>query len=495
MTGRALIVQGDALHLPLPDESVDLCITSPPYWALRSYSAGPGEIGSEPTPQAFLEALWAATAEMARVLKPGGSIFVNLGDKYEGGGGPSGHTGKEVGQGQKNGYRNSRSGAVPVKSLMLLPERYRIGCVDQTSPYYRAEFYQGLANDLMDGDITPERARQLADEFEASPKSKGLGLICRSVIVWDKPNGLPESVTDRVRRSHEDWVHLVKQPRYYSATDEIREPTPTAARTGRFESYPAGSASGSVTAEGGHHVNRAASMPLNPLGKLPGSVWSIPSEPLRLPDHLGVQHYAAFPSEWPRRLILGFSPPGICVACGQGRAPVVERGEYQAVNGAYKAAGLTAAYDTGQHHGSGASTLGYQRTATILGYACACTPHTDHLGTGEPSGEYNRYAKAIADGGRYPGSDIHGGLGTRPKVGPWREYHLDRWQAPPTRPAVILDPFAGTFTTVMVARALDRIGVGIDLSASYCKAGRWRVYHDGGKAISRTNLERQTTLL
>ncbi|HWD42495.1 MAG TPA: hypothetical protein VHM23_02020 [Actinomycetota bacterium] len=68
MTGQALIVQGDALRLPLPDESVDLVVTSPPYWALRAYGAGQGEIGSEPTPQAYLEALWAATAEMMRVV-------------------------------------------------------------------------------------------------------------------------------------------------------------------------------------------------------------------------------------------------------------------------------------------------------------------------------------------------------------------------------------------------------------------------------------------
>src|SRR5205823_13758824 len=51
-----------------------------------------------------------------------------------------------------------------------------------------------------------------------------LGLILRAEIIWSKPNGLPESVTDRVRRAHEQVFHLVRQPRYYSAVDEIREP-------------------------------------------------------------------------------------------------------------------------------------------------------------------------------------------------------------------------------------------------------------------------------
>ena len=54
----------------------------------------------------------------------------------------------------------------------------------------------------------------------------------------------------------------------------------------------------------------------NPLGKLPGSVWSIPSEPLQVPDSLGVDHFAAFPQEWPRRLILGWCPQEVCSECG-----------------------------------------------------------------------------------------------------------------------------------------------------------------------------------
>jgi DNA modification methylase len=78
------VVRGDALSLPLPDESVDLIVTSPPYFALRSYrDEGEhygGQIGSEETPQAFLEALWRVTAECWRVLKPSGSMWVNLGD-------------------------------------------------------------------------------------------------------------------------------------------------------------------------------------------------------------------------------------------------------------------------------------------------------------------------------------------------------------------------------------------------------------------------------
>jgi hypothetical protein len=84
----ALVLRGDARHLPLPDESVDLIVTSPPYFALRSYTDGGeaygGQIGSEPTPGEYIDNLIESTREWLRVLKPTGSLWVNLGDKYAG---------------------------------------------------------------------------------------------------------------------------------------------------------------------------------------------------------------------------------------------------------------------------------------------------------------------------------------------------------------------------------------------------------------------------
>ena len=84
--GSVQILRGNALALALADESVDLIVTSPPYFGLRSYQDGgehyAGQIGDEPTPAEFVDALIAATREMVRVVKPSGSIWVNLGDKY-----------------------------------------------------------------------------------------------------------------------------------------------------------------------------------------------------------------------------------------------------------------------------------------------------------------------------------------------------------------------------------------------------------------------------
>ncbi len=370
------LIRGDATSIPLADDSVDLVVTSPPYFALRSYTDGgehyDGQIGSEATPQAFLEALWAVTAECVRVLKPSGSLWVNLGDKYS----RSQNTNVPQTKNQRTTFSPTVAPGTdfaPAKSLMGLPWRYAIGCIDN------------------------------------------LGLILRAEIIWSKPNGLPESVTDRVRRSHEQWFHFTKEPRYFSAVDEVREPQTGNDAKSRPEFQTLDSNAGDR-----HRSLRRDPELFNPLGKLPCSVWTIPTEPLRVPDHIGVDHFAAFPSEFPRRIILGWSPSGVCVACGEGRRPVVAKAQ---VGGSDFAGGK---WHDGGKSGDGGVTRGTlaSRTtaeATITGYACACPDTTA-----------------------------------------------------PTRPAVVLDPFSGTGTTAAVAHALGRHGVGIDLSADYLRLAEWR---------------------
>ena len=357
------ILRANALALPLADSSVDLVVTSPPYFGLRSYQDGgehyEGQIGSESTPAEFVDALIAATREMVRVLKPSGSIWVNLGDKYSSGG--RGEYAPDASARRQVSTARPQDGARP-KSLLGTPWRYAIRCIDE------------------------------------------LGLILRAEVIWSKPNGLPESVTDRVRRSHEVWFHFTKQPRYYSAVDEIREEHEVAYR-GRHkrddERDPTGNGQQNMP-------------PPHPLGKLPSSVWVIPTEPLQVPDHLGIDHFAAFPTEWPRRIITGWSPREVCTACGEGRRPVAEqdRTSREALRPAYGAG----------NHGTGGSTLGPRGVvAFITGYACACPDTTA-----------------------------------------------------PTTPGVVLDPFGGTGTTALVADVLGRDGITVDLSADYCRLAQWR---------------------
>jgi site-specific DNA-methyltransferase (cytosine-N4-specific) len=322
----AIVTRGNAADLHLPDESVDLIVTSPPYFGLRSYQDGgehySGQIGDEATPTEYLDALLACTREWMRVLKPGGSIFVNLGDKYAGS--PSGPR-TPMGDGYTRDYENREfqsrrrvQQAAPPKSLQGLPWRYAIRCIDD------------------------------------------LGLILRAEIVWAKPNGLPESVTDRVRRSHEQVFHFVKQPRYFSAVDEVREPQSSAAHHQRYSEAAAGYAN-KYHGKDGQAGRGGWSKPmgaLNPLGKLPGSVWTIPTAPLRVPEELGIDHFAAYPPELVRRIVLGWSPKG----------------------------------------------------------------------------------------------------------------------------GVVLDPFAGTGTTMLVASVHGRVGIGVDLSADYCRLAQWRTTDEKQRA-------------
>lgn len=265
----ALVLRGDARQLPLADASVDLVVTSPPYWALRDYRDGDaslaGQIGAEATPQAYVAALLDCTREWIRVLKPEGSLFVNLGDVY--GRGTRSREDRAQALHDRRADGNARGllgdrlpSGTRAKSLLGLPWRYAIGCADQ------------------------------------------LGLIIRAEIIWAKPNGLPESVTDRVRRAHEHWFHLVKQPRYFAVTDEIREPGvgchprgPNAKRN----PHRRDSSTATFREMNGH-----------PLGALPGSVWEIATQPLTVPTELGVDHFAAFPPALVRRIILGWSPIG-----------------------------------------------------------------------------------------------------------------------------------------------------------------------------------------
>ena len=158
------ILRANALALPLADSSVDLVVTSPPYFGLRSYQDGgkhyESQIGSEATPAEFIDALIAATREMVRVLKPSGSIWVNLGDKYvsrqsfydQTNGGSWAKIHKHTGDDRKNGEKvpdargeKSRSNylteqtGIRNKSLMGIPWRYALRCIDDLGLILRAE--------------------------------------------------------------------------------------------------------------------------------------------------------------------------------------------------------------------------------------------------------------------------------------------------------------------------------------------------------------------
>ena len=116
------IIRADARALPIEDATVDLIVTSPPYWGLRSYRDDgehyDGQIGSESTPQQFVDELVGMIdSEWRRVLKPQGSMFLNMGDKYAGAGGGNDNTGLGVPRGEQSADADARGN----------PRRYRQG--------------------------------------------------------------------------------------------------------------------------------------------------------------------------------------------------------------------------------------------------------------------------------------------------------------------------------------------------------------------------------
>lgn len=319
-----VILRGDAAHLPLPDESVDLLLCSPPYFGQRDYRddgrSMAGQIGSEETPWQYLDALWACTREWVRVVKPSGSIFVNIADKYAGGQVGGGYSAKSTLAGFTNQDTKGRvmdrtrprprkiADGTRAKSLIGLPGLYASGCT-------------GALTALGTPDL-------------------GLGLIRRADIIWRK-NALPESVTDRTHAEHEYVFHFTRRTRYYSACDEIREPLAAPGRKAGASAFGSRNAHHRRTGTGAYAGQ-------NPRGRIPGSVWSVPTEPLVIPDSIthtrccngrkrpgcdeGLRHDAAWPSTLVRRIILGWSPPSSTVVDPFGGTGTTALVRYEAIH-------------------------------------------------------------------------------------------------------------------------------------------------------------------
>ncbi len=161
----------------LPDNSVDCCVTSPPYWGLRDYGVD-GQLGLEKTPEEFVAKMVEVFREVKRVLMDTGTLWLNLGDSYSGSGkGISDITGDKHKQHTNKGSRlnenlfRSNAGLKP-KDLVGIPWMVAFAL--------RAD-----------------------------------GWYLRQDIIWSKPNPMPESVTDRCTKSHEYIFLMSKSSKYY----------------------------------------------------------------------------------------------------------------------------------------------------------------------------------------------------------------------------------------------------------------------------------------
>ena len=252
----------------LPEASVHTVCTSPPYWGLRSYLDADDankvmEIGLEATPDAFVAGLVEVFREIKRVLRPDGTLWVNLGDSYA----------RQGGDVKDFGTSSAMKGAT------LHDQR------PQSTPP------EGLKPKDLVG--IPWR---VAFALQAD------GWYLRQDVIWHKPNPMPESVTDRCTKAHE-YLFLFAHPdsggRYYYDNEAIKEATTTAPanrdRTG--EGYQAAYPHGDRFSKG-ERVWGADNK------KNKRSVWSVPTAPYQ------GAHFATWPPELVRPMVLAGCPVG-----------------------------------------------------------------------------------------------------------------------------------------------------------------------------------------
>lgn len=240
--------------------SVDCIVTSPPYYGLRDYGT-PGQYGGEATPTEYVERLRSLFTEARRVLAGDGTLWLNLGDSYAY---PPGSTHK---QGQTGQRRNCTFTAETIRGTTALPTKNLIGIP------WRVAF-------------------ALQDD----------GWILRNEIIWNKPNAMPESVTDRLSNRHEHLFMFSKSPRYWFDLDAIRAPHTGAPgrtweeRKQRGEPGRYGKAGQAATGTGWFAANEK--------GRNPGDVWTLATRPY--PQ----AHFAVFPIDLPLRCIKAGCKPG-----------------------------------------------------------------------------------------------------------------------------------------------------------------------------------------
>lgn len=172
----------------MADNSVDCCITSPPYFGLRDYGVD-GQIGLEKSPNEYVAKMVKVFREVYRVLKPTGTLWLNIGDCYAGG--------------------NKGAAAYPENA-----QKYKQGTNKGTVGNRTAYKYKTTCKDKDLIGIPWMLAFALRDK---------VGFYLRQDIIWHKPNPMPESVLDRCTKAHEYIFLFSKSSRYYFNHEEMQE--------------------------------------------------------------------------------------------------------------------------------------------------------------------------------------------------------------------------------------------------------------------------------
>lgn len=264
----------------LEDGSVQCVITSPPYWGLRDYGCD-GQIGLEPTPEAYVADLVEVFREVKRVLRNDGVLWLNLGDSYAGSG-----RGRDA-----DGTWNPGKGGSKQET--------NVGAItgEVVSP--------NCFSKLLIARGTPPGGYKCKDlvgiPWMVAFALRADGWYLRSDIIWNKPNPMPESVIDRCTKPHEDIFMLTKSERYYYDAEAIREGDTLSFASQGFKADAQAIRQSVGTAQSGGIGERGA----NPIyGRNKRDVWTVATQPC------SEAHFATFPPKLIEPMILAGSKVG-----------------------------------------------------------------------------------------------------------------------------------------------------------------------------------------
>ena len=372
------ILQGDCIESlkKLEDQSINTCITSPPYWGLRNYNDEEKQLGMEDTPEEFVDNLVVVFQEVKRVLRDDGTVWLNLGDSYCGTGHKGNYTDpkhKEGRNGQKIALNNKIEG---LKSKDLIGIPWRVALALQQDGWY-----------------------------------------LRQDIIWHKPNPMPESVKDRCTKAHEYIFLLSKSPKYYFDNEAIKE-------DGVIKAGTKG-AKGSKDRQNQKGVNaRPPEYKIYDGKRNKRSVWTITTKPFK------GAHFATFPMDLIEPCVLAGCPEKICVDCGKPYIRQVEskrfkRNELPKDDPRYR----PNTYEGSYKDINGKADAGYTETKDLgLQKQCDCETNETKAGT-------------------------------------------------------VLDPFAGSGTTGIVAVNHNRNAVLLELNEEYIEIAKERINKQAGMFV------------
>jgi DNA modification methylase len=257
-TKNGKLYNGDCLDLlkQLPENSIDWCITSPPYWGLRDYGVD-GQLGNETTPQEYVDKVVLIFREVKRIMADDGVLWLNLGDSYAG-----------RGKGGQSDEKKSENWQPEYPSMAIVP------------------------NGLKPKDL-------VGIPWMVGFALRADGWYLRQENIWHKPNPMPESVIDRCTKSHESMFLLSKSANYYFDYKAIQEP---ANYDGRKETQMKGSSKYAP----GDHIPKNNANSLHVAGR-PHERWRLNEEGQRIRNKRSVwtvntkpnkeAHFATYPEE------------------------------------------------------------------------------------------------------------------------------------------------------------------------------------------------------